>query len=361
MNLLWGIVLSIFAGMMNGIFPLPMKANKVWAWENNWLPFSILSLGLFPWLIVYRLVPDIHSTFVNISFGDELQAIAWGCLIYTGSLLFGISIDLLGMGLAFSLLIGTMTMVGVLGPWILHGQLRSAGAAFVVAGVAMAVVSVILGTLAASSRDCEQASRGTPRRLGSLGRLLSILGGMLSGFLPIAMSTPCSARIRSAAILYGRSEPSNASNLMLAFILLGGLFTNCGYCLFLLLKKQTYRHYVHREVSVYWLTILLMAVLYSSSNALWAIAGSAQFLGPLGPSVGWALFVGAIVLTSTAAGIFSGEWANAGTRSFYRLGISILALVIGMTLVCLGNYFHLANLKDDEYSLDCRHPAIWYC
>jgi L-rhamnose-H+ transport protein len=48
-----GIAIAAIAGVMNGLFPLPMKANNAWAWENNWLPFSVLSLLLFPAVITW--------------------------------------------------------------------------------------------------------------------------------------------------------------------------------------------------------------------------------------------------------------------------------------------------------------------
>jgi L-rhamnose-H+ transport protein len=85
-------------------------------------------------------------------------------------------------------------------------------------------------------------------------------------------------------------------------------------------------------------TILAMAILYSASVALWGVAISPSLLGALGSSVGWALFVGMIVLSSTAAGLFSGEWKNAAPRAFTALAGGIVCLLSSMVLICVGNY-----------------------
>ena len=42
----FGILLLVLAGAMNGSFTLPMKFTGKWAWENTWLAWTIFALGI---------------------------------------------------------------------------------------------------------------------------------------------------------------------------------------------------------------------------------------------------------------------------------------------------------------------------
>jgi L-rhamnose-H+ transport protein len=342
MNLTLGIVLAVVAGSMNGLFAFPMKANREWVWENNWLPFSILSLALFPWFMAWLTIPQLRAAFSHVTLADGLQATCWGFLCYSGSLLFGLSTDRIGIGLSFALLIGAMTVVGVLGPYAIYGTLlHSAGGGLILGGVALSIVSVILGCLATPAAPTLVREGKATQSRSWLGILFAVLGGALSGLLPIAMGMPWSLRIQSAAQVYGLGGASRSSNAVLALILFGGAIPNCGYCFLLLARKGTFHRYQDKARPAYWLGILLMATLYSSSVALWGISISPRLLGPLGPSLGWALFVGTIVISSTAASLFSGEWKRASHAALRKLALSIASLTAGMVLICLGNYLNL--------------------
>lgn len=344
MNLAVGIVAALVAGCMNGLFPLPMKAIRGWEWENIWLPFSFLSLAIFPWCVVWLTVPDPPAAILHSQFPDLVSLFLCGILVYTGSLLFGISLVYIGVALSFALLIGTMTVVGVLAPVLLkgHSLLHGTGGALILAGVALAIASVSLGALAGRGKQPEagaaQSFHGAKPKSNSRGSVLAIIGGALSGLLPAGMAMPWAHRVIGAAIQFGGAPASRAPNMALAIVLLGGALPNCGYCIYLLLRKSSYRKYRNHTRPAYWLNVLAMSVLYSASVALWGVATSPALLGVLGVSVGWALFVGMIVLSSTAAGWLAGEWRSAARSSVVLLTSSITALIAAMVLISLGAY-----------------------
>jgi L-rhamnose-H+ transport protein len=336
-----GIAIASIAGVMNGLFPLPMKVNKVWAWENNWLPFSFLSLVLFPAIIAWYTVPQLPLACQHANVVDMAAAIGCGALVYTGSLLFGISIVYAGLTLSFALLVGSMNVVGILVPRLLsnHSLLGSVADWLVLVGVALSTISVFLGFLAGkwNRRTQEDVTQTPSKRI--LGSILATLGGILSGFLPVAMAMPWEHRLFSYAIHYGGASSVGASNAVLSLILFGGAIPNCSYCIYLLWKNRTFRHYTVNRNYFYWGLVLAMAILYSASVALWGMAISPSLLGTLGSSVGWALFVGMIVLSSTTAGLLQGEWKQAGTSAWTALTGSLACLLSSMILICIGNYY----------------------
>ena len=338
MNVGAGIAIASIAGVMNGLFPLPMKANKAWAWENNWLPFSLLSLGIFPTLIAVYSVPQLQAALQHVTFADIIATMICGALVYTGSLLFGISIVYAGLTLSFALLVGSMNVIGILVPRLLlnHSLLASGADWLVLAGVALSTVSVVLAFLAGKWRggDREDVAQAPAQRI--LGSILAMLGGILSGLLPVAVAMPWAHRLFSSSMSYGGASPVGASNAVLCLILFGGAIPNCSYCVYLLRKNHTSANYLAHKC--YWMTILAMAILYSASVALWGVAISPSLLGVLGSSVGWALFVGMIVLSSTAAGLFAGEWKSSAPRALTALAGGIVCLLSSMVLICVGNY-----------------------
>ena len=340
MNVTAGVSIAILAGSMNGLFMLPMRANKQWAWENNWLPFSFLSFAIFPWLIAWRSTPDLSATYLHATAMDMLAALLCGTLAYTGSLLFGISAARIGVALSFSLLVGTMIAVGVMAPRLmLHQSLSgSAGDDFVLAGVCLSLVSVVFGFISSRGKNAGDEHRPSSAAGTATGCALAIAGGALSGLLPSGMAMPWAHRLIASAVTYGGAQSAQASNAVLALVLFGGALPNCCYCAYLLRVNATYLNYKRNSRSLYWLIVLSMSLLYSASVALWGIAISPSMLGAFGPSVGWALFVGMIVLASTAAGLLSGEWRFARFSSILFLASSLVALVSATILICYGTY-----------------------
>ena len=51
-----GIVLA--AGVLQGLFAVPMKFARRWNFENIWLVFAFSGLVVFPWLLTWATVPQ---------------------------------------------------------------------------------------------------------------------------------------------------------------------------------------------------------------------------------------------------------------------------------------------------------------
>ena len=64
------MLLILLAGSCSGVFSVPFKFNRDWAWENNWFIWSFAALLVMPWLMAWLTVPrlgtlygaDPHST-----------------------------------------------------------------------------------------------------------------------------------------------------------------------------------------------------------------------------------------------------------------------------------------------------------
>jgi L-rhamnose-H+ transport protein len=340
MHVIFGAVLAILGGAVNGMFALPMKLTKKWSWENVWLPFSALALVLFPYLVTVMGAPQLAAAYANVSTGAILTALLMGFGAYTGSLLFGISLGMIGNSLAFSLLVGSMSAVGVLGPMLLFHpeKLAMRGGHFIVLGILCMFLALVLCAMAGNLMGKAKAADSSEKHGGAVlaGMLLAIAGGVLSGLLPMGLSMPWAGQIHDAAIRFGGAGPTTAQNVALLPVLIGGAIPNCLYAAWLLIKNKTFPAY--KSSHSYWFLILLMAVLYTASTVMWGMSSSSSMLGILGPSVGWALFICGIVVSSNVGGFATGEWKGTGSKATGLMVGGVLVMVLAAVSIGTGNY-----------------------
>src|ERR1700752_2252881 len=98
-----GFVLLVVAGVMNASFALPMKFTRRWAWENTWAVWSGLALLVMPLIATVITVPQLSHVYAQAGMRPVVLVaafwIGWG----KAQILFGLAIDLIGMGLWFAL------------------------------------------------------------------------------------------------------------------------------------------------------------------------------------------------------------------------------------------------------------------
>jgi len=344
MNIELGIIIALLAGAFNGSFALPMKLNKNWSWENNWFPFSILTLLVFPLVIVVLSIPHPVDLLNSLPAGNILLGLFFGIIIYGGSLLFGISLGYIGIALSFTLLVGGMSIVGVLLPMIIFnsGVLFTKGGMFILAGVMLFFISLFISFKAGKLKEASLKNQdtGTTGNKSSIqkGMIMAILGGVLSGLLSLGMNMTWAKEIIEKAVLTGNANLSYAGNAVLFIILIGGTIPNIGYSIFLLNKNRTWQLYRSNNFVMYWIAILTMDLIYSASMGMWGISISESMLGKLGPSVGWALFIGMMVISSNISGYLTGEWKSAGRKTLSYLFTSIGIIILALILIGYGDY-----------------------
>jgi L-rhamnose-H+ transport protein len=270
-----------------------------------------------------------------------VAAVLMGIGAYAGSLLFGISLGLIGNSLAFSLLVGSMSAVGVLGPMLLFHpeKLTTLGGRWIDLGIfcmfAALVVCARAGSLMGKAKGVDSPQKGGSSAVLT-GMLLAIAGGVLSGLLPMGLSMAWARDIAASAVHFGGAGQTTAQNVVLLPVLIGGALPNCLYAAWLLFKNKTHRAY--RESAWHWLIILLMAVMYTGSTAMWGMSSSPAMLGTLGPSVGWALFIGGLVVSSNIGGFATGEWKGAGSKALRLMVAGVSIMVLAAMFIGYGNY-----------------------
>ena len=58
-----GFAIILLAGLLQGLFALPMKFARGWNYENIWLIFAATGLVIFPWMLTAATVPHLPSVY----------------------------------------------------------------------------------------------------------------------------------------------------------------------------------------------------------------------------------------------------------------------------------------------------------
>jgi L-rhamnose-H+ transport protein len=328
-SILAGVTIILAAGILQGIFALPMKFARSWNHENIWLVFAFTGLVAFPWLLVLATIPHAIGVYQITSSKAILAIFGFGVLWGIGATLTGVGLKQLGIGLGLSIILGLSASVGSLVPLIVldpqklathQGHLFLLGTLVMLAGVAFCARAGVL-------RDAQQRlfadSRGTWPSSVLSGLVICTCSGLLSATLNFSYA------FGGEAIEHARNLGASsawAANIVAAPATTGGFIANLVFCVYMLRRNSSASLFLRAGTGLNWLSGTLMGAFWFGGLALYGLGLSR--LGNLGAVVGWPVLMGTIILASNAAGYLSGEWKDAGRRSGILLGLG-MAIVLG--------------------------------
>jgi L-rhamnose-H+ transport protein len=327
------IVLIMLAAVMNGAYTLPMKLNREWAWEHSWFAFTLIGVPVVPTLIALATVPGLFAIYPRIP-GSTLAAMAlfgagWGVSL----VLFGLSISIVGVAITFAVCLGTSAASGALIPLLVQhpDQVFTRQGALILAGMCVILVGVGLCGVAGHRRDrMLKAEQKSGSRSFLRGFSFALISGITGSMLNLGLAF--GGAIQERARQQGASEAmmSNASWLPCLY---AGFIPGIIYCLSIMKKKGNMAQLISRSRWYYWLMATLMGVFWFGSIICYSFATIR--LGNLGPIIGWPLFMSAVVIASSIAGVLAGEWSKAGRAPFRIMTAGVGCLVAAMAILAL--------------------------
>jgi L-rhamnose-H+ transport protein len=328
-----GFGMVVGAGFMQGGFPVPMKFNRIWAWENTWLISSIFGLVAFPWLIAAWTVPQISRVLADAPVAAIWVAFLFGAGWGIGGLLFGLGVHRVGLSLTLAIVIGLTSALGSLLPLaIFHpGKLLERTGVLVGGSVLLTLIGLYFSTSAGRERE-RTAAESAKAKGGSFwsGALVCIASGVLSPMFNFALI--CGDPLIRAAAAKGAGE-ADAPNLVLAIAMTGGLIPTALYCGYLLLHTGTWKRFQPRGQVFETSLAVGMGVLFAFSNS--AYASGATRLGKLGAVVGWPVFMAIQVIAGNVLGYLTGEWTGAGRSALTYMLAGSAALIAAVFLIAM--------------------------
>ena len=321
----------ILAGLLQGVFAVPMKYARRWNYENIWLVFSLSGMVVLPWLLTTLTVQHTGQVYASTSLKTILSIAGFGLCWGVGATLTGLGLSMLGIGLGMAIILGLCASVGSLIPLLIltpqqiytpQGHTYLAGTAIMLLGIG---ISARAGVLRDATRS--QTRESSDRSSFWPGFTVCCLSGLLSSTLNFSYAFGGEA-VKNA-LRFGTSTLW-ATGVVTALAVSGGFVANLLYCGYLLRKNGSLHKFSGESAKIGWLCGGLMGLFWFGGQALYGLGIS--HMGSLGVVIGWPLLMGMIILTSNVAGIITGEWdgVSAGSKSFLATGMVIILLALGV-------------------------------
>jgi len=327
----FGLLLVLAAGLLNSVYAVPVRRMPRWEFENIWLIYSVVGMGIVSWAVAWWSVPNLFDAYYAAGGRAVALTIAFGAVWGVANLLFGVGIRQIGIGLAFPITIGLSLVLGTMIPLLAKGWLIfTPGGLMITTGVLLVLIGVILCARAGVLREQnEQQTVSLVQRTATIfwiGLCVVVLAGLMDPCLNFAFAFGDS--IRTASIDQGKATAGAESDAIWALALSGSLVVNSVFCIILLIRKGSWTKFFVWKNSPYWLGAVSMGVAWTLSITLFGRGATA--MGRLGDSTGWALFYCAVILFSAMWAILMGEWKTAGNaaRKMQWLGLALILAAI---------------------------------
>jgi len=324
-----GIALLLIAGVMNASFTLPMKFTRNWCWENTWSVWTLWALLILPSAVALLTVPRLATVYAHAGMGNVLLVAACGMGWGIAQVLFGLAVEVIGIALAFSIVLGLSAAMGSLVPLLrLHPEKVMAPAGFgVLAGVLLVVVGVSVCAVAGRKREKATATLARSGVSTSAGLLIAIVSGVAAAAMNfgVAFGQPLINSAQAAG-----AGPAWSTSAVWVPLLVAAAVPNLLYCAFLMKKNRTAANFRVPGTASYWILAALMAFLWFFSTLLYGVASGK--LGELGPLLGWPFFMSLIVIVASMLSVMTGEWKDAGRGPLLiqltGVGILVIAVIV---------------------------------
>jgi L-rhamnose-H+ transport protein len=325
-----GLTAAVLAGVLQGLFAVPMKYARRWNYENIWLIFSLVGMVFLPWMLTVATVPHLVEVYSLTPVPVLVRIAGFGLCWGIGSALAGLGMNLLGIGLGMAIILGLSASLGSLIPLLILSpqQLHTSQGRTYLAGTAIMLVGIAVCARAGMLRDAAR-NRGesAPHRSFFAGFMICCLSGLFSSALNFSYAFGGDALDRAHAL--GASHLWS-TGVVTALAVSGGFISNLVYCSYLLRKNGTLGRFTGDGAATGWICGALMGLFWFGGQSLYAIG--ITWMGQLGVVIGWPLLMGMIIVTSNAAGVMTGEWngVSAVTKRFLAFGMLIILTALGV-------------------------------
>jgi L-rhamnose-H+ transport protein len=325
-----GLAAVVFAGVLQGLFAVPMKYARRWNYEHIWLIYSLAGMVVLPWMLTIATVPHLGEVYSLTPMPVLVRIASFGLCWGIGSALAGLGMNLLGIGLGMAIILGLSASLGslipllILSPQQLHtpqGRTYLVGTVIMLAGIA---VCARAGMLRDAARNRGESA---PHRSFLAGFMVCCLSGLFSSALNFSYAFGGDALDRARALGASRLW---STGVVTALAVSGGFISNLAYCGYLLRKNGTLGRFTGDGAGTGWACGALMGLFWFGGQTLYAIG--ITWMGQLGVVIGWPLLMGMIIVTSNAAGVMTGEWngVSAVTKRFLAFGMLIILTALGV-------------------------------
>ena len=342
MNTWIGILLVTLAGLGTGTIAWPMKLMRRLSFEHYWFLAMLVSLVIFPWVVVLCCVPSPWEVYAKVGWRPillcNLFTFGWGI----ANVLYGICVLRIGAALTGAILSGVGAAVGVTLPMVLKGSgvfheapdLASKTGLIILLGVAVIVSGVVLSTLAGFGRDrALQKSTAATGTSGSflVGLIMAVAAGILSTGIMLGFVYTYKPTFNAVIARGGTDIPANMA--VWAVGLLGGAAANLAYPAWLMTKNRSWGALFASGRDAGLAVILGLQFIIAVTLLL---GEGMLLLGAAGAAVGFGIQQAMQLLGNQGVGFVSGEWRGIRGKPLQLMIAAVAVLLAAVCVLALG-------------------------
>ncbi len=338
MGSILGVVLHAIGGFAAGSFYIPVKKIQGWKWESAWFILGLTAWLLTPVIMVFLTVRNPSAVIENtprVAFGYVyLFGLLWGI----GGLTFGLSMRYLGISLGMTVALGLCTAFGTLLPPFFNGKssilFNSGQGLTTLFGILLCLIGIGIvgyaGMLKEKERNAEKKSSIIEEFDFKKGIMVAFISGILSACF--AFGLEAGKDISALTSSLGTQELFK-NNMVLMYILWGGMTTNGLYSLYLNFRHRSYDNYSDKKLPLKW-------------NYFWAMLGGltwylqfffygmgTTFIGHEFEFASWSIHMSFIILFSNLWGIYFHEWKGISRKTASILTIGLLIVFVSIMMI----------------------------
>ncbi len=336
-----GILWAVLAGVLNGLYALPEKYVKGYAYENTWSLFFLFALIVCPALLAFSLIDNFGAVLCSIE-SDILLTMVFASVLWgIGVQLWSKAIDYIGISLGFSIFIGTVILIGSILPFIVAGLPSPKALMYIVGGLFVILLGIIANGRAGILRKESEEQKEHMEELSSgkvvRGIIIALIGGVFATGFSLANAVgaePINAAVEAA----GNPKWMGAIAVMFIVYVSGAIYV-LPYFVVELTRKGLWGKFAAPAVGGNVGATVVMGIFNFGAAASFAYAASS--LGSAGGTVGYAIFNTACIVCAVIGGIMAKEWATAPAKARGILYFALVLMSIGVILIATGNSFNV--------------------
>jgi L-rhamnose-H+ transport protein len=342
MSVIAGSILCILGGIGVGAFLLPLKFSKSWRWENSWLVGAFLMYVFLPWIALSILIPRYSEIYSQTPWKDLAMIYLFGLIQGTGALVFTYGTTLMGLALGYALMIGCISLFGLLVPlFAAHAdRVAKLDGITLLIGCFILILGIALAGRAGLERErvrAQSEGAGEQKKLSiPLVVIIVLWSGIANALFYFTfefqqtMKTLATEQYHVAPYAWGflNTLPFFLGMFSINLVLtISKMLKDKSLSNFWLVRGLAREYTLAASIGLFW--YLGQGVGYTAGQAI---------LGPLGVAVGAALFMGSMMVTSNVLGVRTGEWSGMPRTTTRKLNWALAILVLAMAVIAIGNY-----------------------
>jgi L-rhamnose-H+ transport protein len=323
-----GFVLVFIAAIAGGALAVPLKKRRKFELENIYVPSTLVMMIVLPFLMAAVVTPRWQEALSAAGTRTVWTGAAYGFGWGIGAILFGYGVTLAGMSVGVATIMGINTAVGSMLPFVVKSRadLFTPGGMVILLGIIGCVAGVAVCGRAGFLREQQVVEMGQRRGFGAA-MLVCGASGVLSSCANLGFTFTSRAGDEAQRLGASPVFSTLASWMPVFWGATGSLLL---WFIGLQIKRGTWRKNFGPDAVFDWSNGALMGAIWFVATIPYGMG--AYYLGRLGTTVGWALYMASTLIVANAFGFITREWTGAPPRAirtlYAGLGILIMAIVV---------------------------------